>query len=103
MTQLLHAETNLSPMKEKAEREITVGFNKFLKTLVMMGCIVPDASPNPSIRFFSKAGAPVENTAKDSPGADLCFIYDTVGKNLWLVYNFVSATDFSVVEIITTP
>ena len=51
-------------------------------------------------KFFTKAGIPVENTAADSTGADLCFVWDTTNSDLWLIYEWVAEDDFAVVKIL---
>ena len=51
-------------------------------------------------RFFTAVLEPTADTAIYSPGSDICFIYDTVLKDLWLVYNWVSSTSFKVVKVV---
>ena len=52
-----------------------------------------------SSRFFTKAGAPVTNTAADSPGKDHCWIIDITSSDLYYIHTWVDSTHFVVVKI----
>ena len=74
-----------------------LGFKKLLAThLEQNGKRGPGVSNS---KFFTKAGAPVANTAADSPGQTNCWIYDTTGEAMYLVYQWLSSTSFSVVVV----
>jgi len=51
-------------------------------------------------RVFVKAGAPAANTAADSPGMDLCLVYDSTNKDFYLINTWVSSTSFAATKII---
>jgi len=49
---------------------------------------------------FTKAGAPVTNTANDSPGSSLCIIIDTTNSDVYLVTAWATTTSFTVTKIL---
>ena len=51
-------------------------------------------------RVFTKAGAPVTNTAADSPGQNLCLVVDSTNDDLYLIHTWASSTSFTAVKIL---
>jgi hypothetical protein len=50
--------------------------------------------------LFTKAGAPVDDTAADSPGRDLQFVWDTTNSDLYIVHHWTSSTGFTTTKIV---
>ena len=54
----------------------------------------------PSARVFTQAGVPTTNTSAESPGCDICLIYDTTNDDLYLVYGWSAAGTFTALKIL---
>jgi hypothetical protein len=95
--------TNLSAWKSPLTRDLTNGFDKLFNLMETKAALdTPLVSYIAAHRFFTKKGVPVASTAADSPGTDICFIWDITGNDLYLVYDWVNATSFSVQLIVGT-
>ena len=60
---------------------------------------------NPDMHVFTQAsGAPTANESTESPGCNICIIKTmTAGsEDLWMVYDWVSASSFKVAQILNT-
>ena len=79
--------------------------NQFFRMLGHIKGTTP-LGDTPNFAIFVKigvsggAGDVVADNAADSPGRNLCFVWDRDGANLWFVYDWVSATSFKVLKVI---
>lgn len=53
-----------------------------------------------NMKVFVKAGAPVTNTAADSPGSNLCLVWDKTNSDLYLIYAWSASTTFTALKIV---
>ena len=78
---------------------VSKGIQQMLKFMAVTQ-YAKDVVDYKSPKVFTKAGIPAENTAADSPGSNLCFVIDTTNSDLWLIYDWVTSTDFAVAKIV---
>jgi len=53
-----------------------------------------------TVKFFTKEGIPATDTEEDSPGSDICFIWDISNDDVYLVHTWTAADSFTSVKII---
>jgi hypothetical protein len=73
--------------------------NQFFQMLGRIKGTTP-LGDSPNFAIFIKAGAPSNNTAADSPGRNLCFIWDSTNKDLYFVYAWTAVGTFTVLKVI---
>lgn len=75
--------------------------NQFFRVLGhIKGTPASYVGDTPNFAIFVKAGAPVTNTAADSPGRNLCFIWDSTNKALYFVHTWSAVGTFTVLKVI---
>ena len=92
---------NLTVVQEPLARKLSLAVMEFVNRLrIINGHTVTMYGKRGDIRVFTKAGAPADSTADDSPGQDLCFVIDTTNNDLYLIYGWASSTSFTKVKIL---
>jgi len=91
--------TNLKPMRGAVARKFGQSMNAFLKLIQDIGSktVYPDS---PAMKLFVKAGVPATNTEADSPGSDLCYIWDSTNSDLYFVHGWSAVGTFTVLKVI---
>jgi len=80
-------------------KRLAVVMNQFFRMLGHVKGTTP-LGDSPPFAIFVKAGEPVNNTAADSPGRNLCFIWDSTNKDLYFVYAWSAVGTFTVLKVI---
>lgn len=92
--------SNLSPMRGRMSKKFSTAMNALMKFLSLKGRSMAAKGGLPAIKLFVKQGAPATNTAADSPGSDLCFIWDETNSDLYLAHTWATATSFTILKVI---
>jgi hypothetical protein len=92
--------TNLTPVRNAMAWELAKGLNCLMKLVEEMDSTKTLYGKLPAVKVFFKDGAPVSSTEADSPGSDLCFIWDKTNLDLYLVHTWVSSTSFTVLKVL---
>ena len=91
---------NLSVWKGAGlSKRLGMVMNQFFRMLGAIKGTTP-LGDTPNFAIFVKAGAPVNNTAADSPGRNLAFVWDSTNKDLYFVHTWVDTTHFTVLKVI---
>jgi len=93
---------NLTPLRAKWAKDLSTGLNKLLKLVEARdGANKTTYGSTPAMRVFSKVGgAPSDNTPADSPGCDLCFVWDEDNKDLYFIYGWTADNSFTALRVI---
>ncbi len=91
---------NLSPMRGHVAKRFSTAMNRLMRFLSTQSKTMTVKAGLPAIKLFVKIGVPATNTAADSPGSDLCFIWDDTNADLYLAHTWLSATSFTILKVI---
>lgn len=97
---------NLKVDRSPEARALSKALTKYIeKTQLVATGVAASAAKTlrdkrPDCRVFLKAGAPATNASADSPGGDLCLVYDTTNNDLYLISSWSAATTFTATKIL---
>jgi hypothetical protein len=104
----LDASTNLKPVTEPEAYAFSKALTDFIFLTRKLSSMSASGTGTPAemkaarntCRVFKKAGPPVDNTAADSPGQDLCLIIDTTNNDLYLISGWSANSTFTKTKIL---
>jgi hypothetical protein len=91
---------NLTPVKSLMANELGRALNNLFRFIEQADSTKTLFGDLPAVKFFVKDGAPVDNTADDSPGSDLCFVWDKTNSDLYFIHTWSDSTHFTVVKVV---
>lgn len=92
---------NLKPIRGNVAKKFSTAMNSFMKTIEKLDpANKVGYGGRPAIKLFVKAGAPVTNTSADSPGSDLCFIWDSTNLDLYIAHGWSAAGTFTILKVL---
>ena len=94
---------NLTPVNTPVARRFSLALSELIHELQYASAWAKTLTTEGRLdcRVFTKAGAPVTNTAADSPGGNHCFIIDTSACVIYSIVNWASSTSFTPVEFLS--